>query len=296
MLEYSCYTDSMAKLFDEYRGEAFTYIADVQLFRILCDSKLCKVFVAEAGGRLVGCIYVMKYMYDCGWIGGLFVRREFRKRGIGRRLLEKAIDSLKTSYIYAYVESENATARRLFEKLGFKVVYKRINCTSRCASMSMDKRLYDCGVVYDVEWEDLTEATGFKERDSIVNLGYYPVKMTKGVFKDLRRKKHILKCEDTVAAIEYSYVIKADEHTFTLNDYIIGRTSISPRRKVIEVNPFYIKPSAGDLVKMLKFLAARADIMLWTYEEDPIIDELPLTKYRGALVMELRQGDSIGYA
>lgn len=52
----------------------------------------------------------MRYTYNCGQLGGILVHREFRRESIGRRLLEKAVKWLNTSYIYAFVEPENTAA------------------------------------------------------------------------------------------------------------------------------------------------------------------------------------------
>jgi len=93
-------------------------------------------YVAEVGGKVVG--YVMSrvefgapYVVEGsivkkGHIVSIAVLEGYRRRGIGRQLMEKALRSLKEVYeckeVYLEVRVSNLPAIRLYEKLGFKKV------------------------------------------------------------------------------------------------------------------------------------------------------------------------------
>ena len=93
-------------------------------------------YVAEVGGKVVG--YVMSrvefgapYVVEGsivkkGHIVSIAVLEGYRRRGIGRRLMENALRSLKEVYeckeVYLEVRVSNLPAIRLYEKLGFRKV------------------------------------------------------------------------------------------------------------------------------------------------------------------------------
>ncbi len=103
------------ELFNNHKGEPFTYLADTQLFKLFSRLEFCRIFEVKANQVTVGGIYPMNYMYNCGWLGGLLVHKNYRRRGIGRKLLKKSLEWLNTTYTYAFVELENIAARNLFE-------------------------------------------------------------------------------------------------------------------------------------------------------------------------------------
>ncbi len=91
--------------------------------------------VAEADGKVVG--YVMtrvenlfcffsKGLCKVGHIISIAVRPEFRRRGVGRVLMEEVLRRLKEVYgaeeVYLEVRVSNEAAIKLYEKLGFKKV------------------------------------------------------------------------------------------------------------------------------------------------------------------------------
>lgn len=275
--------DSIITLFNEHRNDPFTYLADTHLFRMFSRSKRFRAFVAEVDDQAVGCIYALKYMYDCGWFGGLLVHKRFRRMGIGRRLLEKALGFLGHGPVFTFVEPENVAAKSLFENVGFNAVYRRLNCVTQIPFNESRSKYRD--ISYDVEWDDFTTSLGFEERGSIVSIGYYPVKVTKYVFEDLKNRRRILKCGRILAIVENSYNIDANGYTFTFNDYILK----PPKKKiaVVEVNPFYTKSQVVDLIKLINHLTADGKVAIWTYQGDPIIRGLPSKGTLGALVMEL---------
>lgn len=206
--------DSIVSLFTEHRDDPFIYLSDIHLFNIFSRLKPVRVFLAEVNGKVVGCIYAMRYMYNCGWIGGLLVHNSFRRMGIGRMLSEKAIQFLGPGYTYLFVMPENVAARRLYENVGFSAVYRRLNYVAHAPLKGLEGRFYD--ISYDVGWDELTSALGFEERGGVVNIGYYPVKVTKRVFEDLKAKRKILRCGNLLAIVEDSYSVDINGYTLDL--------------------------------------------------------------------------------
>ncbi len=92
--------------------------------------------VAEVEGRIVGYVmtrveygpgYVVpEPMVRKGHIVSIAVLPEFRRRGIGTRLMEEAMRVLRDVYgckeVYLEVRVSNTPAIRLYEKLGFRKV------------------------------------------------------------------------------------------------------------------------------------------------------------------------------
>ena len=277
--------DPITNLFKEHSKDPFTYLADTHLFRMFSRLKSFKAFVAEAGGQVVGCIYTMRYMYDYGWIGGLLVHKGFRGMGVGRMLLEEALRFLRSEYVYLFVEPENVAARRLFEDVGFNAIYRRLNYR---VNVPFSESMRKCDDIrYDVEWDELTTALGFKERCGVVSMGYYPIKVTEPIFEELKNEGKILKCGSVLTVVENSYNINVNGYTFTFNDYVLKELSVPPREKIVEVNPFYINAQALDLVKLINHLSVEGKVIVWTHQEDRVAKSLPRKGAFAALVMEL---------
>ncbi len=90
-----------------------------------------RVLVARVDEEIVGCIQadfrkiLIFRRSERGFIYNLYVQRMWRRRGIGRHLMEKAIDWLQTSgaeMIFLNVAGGNDEAQRFYERLGFKTV------------------------------------------------------------------------------------------------------------------------------------------------------------------------------
>ena len=97
------------------------------------DPNLAKVAVVD--GKIAGyCLSVKKLhnyegvvidiTWKSGYIWDLFVLKEYRNRGIGSSLLDDACDYLKSvgaDKVGLLVNYGNENAKRLFEKLGFRL-------------------------------------------------------------------------------------------------------------------------------------------------------------------------------
>jgi mycothiol synthase len=86
------------------------------------------MFIAEWDGEPVGCVnaYVDKKREEKkGFIRSLAVIPEFRRRGIGRSLLKKAIESLKErgmKNVEAWTEEDRTACKSLFETMSFQII------------------------------------------------------------------------------------------------------------------------------------------------------------------------------
>lgn len=137
--DFKLVKDFQSRMVKEERGlrislrsrkkEVRTY-NDNEIKRILRSPNGCFV-IAEANGLPVGCAYVRieKVFGDwCvykkrGYLGQLFVDRKYRRKGIGKKILDYRIKWLKSRRIKfivlrAYVKNKKAI--KLFRKRGFK--------------------------------------------------------------------------------------------------------------------------------------------------------------------------------
>ena len=79
-------------------------------------------WVAESGGGLVGCIGLRPHGRDAGELGRLYVRPPSRGRGLGRLLVERALEAAADAgYVRVVLDTVPALAAslRLYTALGF---------------------------------------------------------------------------------------------------------------------------------------------------------------------------------
>lgn len=280
--------DDIIKLFHTHGDEPFVYLADVKLFELFSPLDFCRSFLARVGNAAAGCVYAMRHVFDCGWIGGLLVHQQFRGRGIGHRLLQEALDFLQGRHTYLFVVPENRHARKFFEQVGFTSVYRRADYIPSSTSLGESGERVKGNASHEVSWSELASTKGFAERQGVVQLGYYPVKMTPSVFEELKSEGKIHRYGDVIAATEDSYRCNLDGHDFVFSSHILGRTSLPAKERIIEVNPFYVRPNADDLLKLLRQLGEQGSAVVRTYEQDPITNMLRSTGrlILGALAMQ----------
>src|SRR5246127_4200209 len=84
-------------------------------------------WVAELEGRVIGWLDFKKFLPRCAYRGtaeiSVYVDEEFRRRGVGQRLLEEAIDrapSLGITAMVGLIFGHNEPSLKLFERLGFE--------------------------------------------------------------------------------------------------------------------------------------------------------------------------------
>ena len=83
------------------------------------------LLVADIGGRVVGYIAVMDIDRYTSKIVSFAVKKEFRNRGIGTKLLSTAIERCKSRgkrRILLEVRVSNYIAQHLYKKMGFRIV------------------------------------------------------------------------------------------------------------------------------------------------------------------------------
>ena len=81
-------------------------------------------FVTEVDNRVVGTVTTIIYEDRFAWIGMLLVDREFRNRGIGRGLLQQAIQHLDSRGIACMRLDATPKGKSLYEKMGFVDEYE----------------------------------------------------------------------------------------------------------------------------------------------------------------------------
>jgi ribosomal protein S18 acetylase RimI-like enzyme len=112
----------MRLLWDEFTAEAtYTPYPGSPFSESLLTDHL--VFLAQDGGEPVGCIYANLPSDHYGYVFGLYVRPEARRRGLARRLMNAVADALHDSgrrYAVLSVDTPNTAARSLYNDLGFR--------------------------------------------------------------------------------------------------------------------------------------------------------------------------------
>jgi L-amino acid N-acyltransferase YncA len=84
-------------------------------------------WVAESEGRVIGWLDFKRFLPRCAYRGtaeiSVYVDKEFRRRGVGRRLLEQAIaraPSLGITAVVGFIFGHNEPSLKLFQRLGFE--------------------------------------------------------------------------------------------------------------------------------------------------------------------------------
>ena len=95
-----------------------------QDWRRFLDASPNGCFVAQVDSRIVGTATTIRYEDKFAWIGMVLVDPEYRGRGIGTRLLEKAIAFLDEAKIPTMKLDATPLGKPLYEKLGFVTEYE----------------------------------------------------------------------------------------------------------------------------------------------------------------------------
>ena len=84
-------------------------------------------WVAESEGHVIGWLDFKKFLPRCAYRGtaeiSVYVDEEFRRRGVGQRLLEQAIaraSSLGITALVGFIFGHNEPSLKLFQRLGFE--------------------------------------------------------------------------------------------------------------------------------------------------------------------------------
>jgi ribosomal protein S18 acetylase RimI-like enzyme len=96
----------------------------------LIDEDPGQIQVAEENGKLVGYVMSQRIVktpldmaYNWSYVSDLYVKRNHRRQGVGRKLLQSTIEHLKSvgsGHIRLAVWHRNEGAIRLYKELGFR--------------------------------------------------------------------------------------------------------------------------------------------------------------------------------
>jgi DNA-binding MarR family transcriptional regulator/GNAT superfamily N-acetyltransferase len=97
------------------------------------DHERDRMWISVAGEQTVGFVAVVHVTGRPGWtqLRWFFVEKEFRGRGLGSQLLEKAVSFCKKAGyegIFLWTVSDLDAARRLYQKAGFKLAEEKEEC------------------------------------------------------------------------------------------------------------------------------------------------------------------------
>jgi ribosomal protein S18 acetylase RimI-like enzyme len=98
-----------------------------------------RFFVAEADGNVVGTTMVSR-QGKVGYISTVMVHPNYRRRGIAKRLLERAINHIRKGGMeraVLHVDSLNETAKNLYSKSGFKEFEKMAYIVGDMSNISL---------------------------------------------------------------------------------------------------------------------------------------------------------------
>jgi ribosomal-protein-alanine N-acetyltransferase len=102
---------------------AYAYPWSERFFRQELQVQCARSFLAESEGRIAG--YVLFWLLPGTVdIHNIAVHQEFRRRGLGRRLLEHVIEEARkrsSARVTLEVRKSNTAAQRLYESAGFQV-------------------------------------------------------------------------------------------------------------------------------------------------------------------------------
>jgi [ribosomal protein S18]-alanine N-acetyltransferase len=122
-------------------------------FRGLLRRRDAELVVAEADGAVVGYTAAW-YVVDQAELGNVAVAAAWRGRGVGALLVEHALQSAArrgTREMFLEVRPTNFTARRLYERFGFRQVGRRSRYYSQPTEDALVLRRALAG---DYEWID----------------------------------------------------------------------------------------------------------------------------------------------
>ena len=102
-------------------------IFETDIAACLDKNSILEGFAFEEGGEIIG--YSMTYKgfstevgKECVWIEDLYIKEEWRHKGIGGKFLEYLKETYKGLILKLEVETENEAALSVYKKHGFKLL------------------------------------------------------------------------------------------------------------------------------------------------------------------------------
>ena len=129
LADYPAFAGNVSRwLYDEFvhpDNEELAYTEFHSIFTTNSKTGFPIRIVALCGGECVGTVTVIDNDFESRsytpWLGGLYVEKAHRNRGIGRKLVEKAKQiAANSGYKEIYLNTE--TAGEYYKKLGWKYV------------------------------------------------------------------------------------------------------------------------------------------------------------------------------
>lgn len=88
------------------------------------NTSYSRVYLYEEEGKVLGFIHVDSHFEIMDLIN-IVVLKEYQGKGIGNKLLEFVVNNEEYEKIMLEVRESNSTAIHLYEKFGFKEIYRR---------------------------------------------------------------------------------------------------------------------------------------------------------------------------
>ena len=88
------------------------------------NTSYSRVYLYEEEGKVLGFIHVDSHFEIMDLIN-IIVLKEYQNKGIGNKLLEFVVNNEEYEKIMLEVKESNANAIHLYEKYGFKEIYRR---------------------------------------------------------------------------------------------------------------------------------------------------------------------------
>ncbi len=187
-------------------------------FRWMMDFEPKGCFIAIKDNERVGITTTITFQ-NLGWIGNVIVSPKFRRKGIAAKLVNHAIEYLKSREIgfiglYSYLETSN-----LYRNLGFK---EDEHFTELCGNGNS----FGTKDVRNIHFEDLNK---IEEYDSNC-FGFSRKKVLNKIFNEFK---------------ELCYLVFLDNE---IKGYIMGTKS----NDEVEIGPWIVNPKYDDQLDLLK--------------------------------------------
>lgn len=117
-----------------------------------------RLYVVEDDGKVVG-VYNLALFEKQAWIEGMRVHPKYRRKGLGKSMLEHAESIIQNQTIRLIIESENHTSIGLVESMGYYLEDKW-----RLYSMIPAKQCYNATIVNDIsQLNDLIDSKTYAD-------------------------------------------------------------------------------------------------------------------------------------
>ena len=126
--------DDLESLVDIFRNEDLKTSEEESRWFINCYFDYHHIVVAEVDGKIQGaCVWRIEgeRYSGLGWIENIWVEEKSRKMGLAEKLLTRSIDDMRAFFdhhgiklrkVVLTTQVERNSARKLYEKIGFRVV------------------------------------------------------------------------------------------------------------------------------------------------------------------------------